>query len=78
MPDLGRNAEQNAAGGYDHDDGSPDATTVAVVAEGAGIRRGAGLKPPLSVRDLCPTIGRLLGFETPFAEGVAREDMLKR
>ena len=78
VPELGRNAEQNAAGGYDHDDGSPDATTVAVVAEGAGIRRGTSLRPPLDVRDLCPTIGRLLGFETPLAEGVAREDLLKK
>jgi hypothetical protein len=76
--DLGRNAKQNAAGGYDHDDGSDDATTVAVVGEGAGIRRGAILSAPLDVRDLAPTIGRLLGFPTPHAEGRARTEIVSR
>jgi uncharacterized protein (DUF1501 family) len=76
VADLGRNASQNAAGGYDHDDGSEDATTVALVALGAGVRKGATVRPPLDVRDLCPTIGRLLGFPTPFAEGRAREDLV--
>jgi hypothetical protein len=76
--DLGRDAKQNEHGGYDHGDGSEDATTVAVVGEGAGIRRGAILPAPLDVRDLCPTIGRLLGFPTPHAEGRAREEILAR
>jgi hypothetical protein len=78
VPDMGRDEEQNAGGGYDHADGSADATTVAVVAEGAGIRRGATPKGRPSVRDLCPTIGRLLGFPTPYAQGVAREELLQR
>jgi hypothetical protein len=74
--DLGRNTNQNAAGGYDHDDGGEDATTVAVVGEGPGLRRGASLASPLDVRDLCPTVGRLLGFPTPLAEGSARTDLV--
>jgi hypothetical protein len=74
--DLGRNTKQNAAGGYDHDDGGEDATTVAVVGEGPGLRKAASLRSPLDVRDLCPTVGRLLGFPTPHAEGRAREDLV--
>lgn len=76
VPELGRNAEQNALGGLDHDDGSPDATTVAVVGEGPGFRHVTSLKRPLALVDLCPTLGRLLGFPTPFAEGSARDDLL--
>ncbi len=76
VPDIGRNATQNAAAGLDHDDASPDARTVAVVGEGPGFRRVTSLKAPLSVCDLCPTLGRLLGFATPYAEGSPRDDLL--
>jgi hypothetical protein len=76
-PEIGRDAEPNALGGIDHDDGSEHATTVAVLGEGAGIRRGAVAKGPLSLADLCPTIGALLGFPTPHAEGTAREELLR-
>jgi hypothetical protein len=76
--DLGRDVEQNAAGGYGRGDGSPEQTTCAVVGEGPGLRKGASLKPPRDVRDLCPTLGRLLGVPTPFCEGVARDEILYR
>lgn len=76
--DLGRDAAQNAAGGYGRGDGSPDATTCAVVAEGPGIRRGATPRAPRDVRDLAPSIGALLGFATPSAEGRVRDDWIAR
>jgi hypothetical protein len=76
VPELGRNAAPNALGGLDHDDGSADVTRVAVVGEGPAWRKGASLRAPLDVRDLVPTIGRFLGFATPHAEGVVREDLL--
>jgi hypothetical protein len=75
-PEMGRNAAQNATGGYDHDDGSEDAGTVALVAEGAGIRRGATPRGKPDLRDVAPTVARLLGFAMPTAEGTAREELL--
>jgi hypothetical protein len=75
-PEIGRDAAQNAVGGFDHDDGSADATTVALVAEGAGIRRGATPRGKPDLRDVAPTVARLLGFAMPTAEGVAREELL--
>jgi hypothetical protein len=76
VPEMGRNGAPNAIGGLDHDEGSADVTRVAVVGEGPAWRKGASPKAPLDVRDLAPTIGRWLGFGTPHAEGVARDDLL--
>jgi hypothetical protein len=76
MTDLGRDAKLNAAGGYGRADGSPEATTCAVVAEGPGVRKGAIPKAPRDARDVAPSIAKLLGFEMPLAEGRAREDWL--
>ena len=74
--ELGRDAVQNATGGYGRSDGSLEHTTAAVVGEGPGLRRGVTLKAPRDLRDLCPTLGRLLGVPTPFVEGVVRDDLL--
>lgn len=82
--DLGRDAERNAEGGYGRGDGSPDQTTVAVVGEGPGLRRGAVPRGPHATRDLAPTLARLLGatMPTPPGEpgtpGVVREELLAR
>lgn len=79
--DLGRDAERNAEGGYGRSDGSPDQTTVAVVGEGPGLRRGAAPKGPHATRDLAPTLARLLGTTMPpsggdAATGVVRDELL--
>lgn len=74
--DLGRDQDAGPAGGLGRGDGSIDATTCAVVAEGPGVRKGALPRAPRDVRDLAPSIARLLGFAMPFAEGRAREDWL--
>ncbi len=78
MTDLGRDEKPNTSGGYGRSDGSPDATTCAIVAEGPGVKKGANPKAPRDVRDVAPSIAKLLGFEMPFAEGRAREDWLAR
>jgi hypothetical protein len=78
MTDLGRDAKLNAAGGYGRADGSLEATTCAVVAEGPGVKKGAIPKAPRDVRDVAPSIAKLLGFEMPLAEGRAREDWVGR
>lgn len=75
VADLGRDAAQNAAGGFSRGDGSASRRTVALVAEGPGVRAGAVARAPRATRDLCATIGRLLGVPTPFAEGRARDDL---
>ena len=74
--DLGRDREPAASGGLGRADGSIDATTCVVAAEGPGVRRGAVPKAPRDVRDLAPSIARRLGFAMPFAEGRARDDWL--
>lgn len=78
MTDLGRDAKPNAAGGYGRADGSLEATTCAVACEGPGVRKGAIPRAPRDVRDVAPTVAKLLGFEMPLAEGRAREDWIGR
>ncbi len=81
--DLGRDAQRNAEGGYGRSDGSVEQTTVAVVGEGPGLRRGAVPKGPHGTKDLAPTLARLLGVAWPSADGDAaaggvREELLGR
>lgn len=73
--DLGRDAVQNALGGYGRSDGSEDQRAVAVVAEGPGVRPGAVARGARATADLCPTIGALLGVPTPHATGRVRDDL---
>lgn len=73
--DVGRDAAQNPLGGFGRADGSPDHRTVGFVAEGPGVRAGASPRGPRAARDLCPTLGRLLGVPTPHATGTARDDL---
>jgi hypothetical protein len=46
------------------------------LAVGPGIRQGLQLNALRLQEDICPTVGSLLGFTTPFAEGRALSEML--
>jgi hypothetical protein len=76
--ECGRDAAQNAAGGYDHADGSDDATTIFLAGEGPGLRTGEiGVsKSRATVLDVAPTVARLLGVPMPSASGEVREEIL--
>ncbi len=81
--DLGRDAQRSPDGGYGRSDGSADQTTVAVVGEGPGLRRGASPRGPHATKDLAPTLARLLGASMPAVPGDpttgdVREELLTR
>jgi hypothetical protein len=75
VADRGRNAQPDAAGALGADDASRERQRVALVIQGPGVRRRGGARIRRAVEDVCPTLGRLLGVETPQATGVVWEDL---
>ncbi len=69
MPDFGRDADGEASGFQHHRTGSPMARTTWMLALGRGAGGGRIVPRALESVDLTPTVGRMLGFETPFATG---------
>ena len=47
-----------------------------VVVHGPGLARRPNLGGTRSLEDVCPTVGHLLGFETPHATGAAWTGLL--
>lgn len=76
--DLGRDARQNAAGGYGRSDGSPDQTRTFCVGVGPGLRKGASPRGKRAARDVAPTLAALLGASMPTAEGAVLDELLAR
>lgn len=74
VADRGRDERPSAQGGLG--EGQPSARDVAVVAFGPGLRARTKPKGPRSIEDLCPTIGALLGVETPRASGRVWSEVL--
>lgn len=71
LPDFGRDADTNPAGnGFQHHrTGDRASRTSWMMALGPGVRQNVFIERPVDSIDLVPTIGRLLGFPTPFAQG---------
>lgn len=69
LPDFGRDADGEASGFQHHRTGSPMARTTWMLALGRGAGGGRIVGRPLESVDLAPTVGAMLGFPTPFAEG---------
>lgn len=71
LPDFGRDSDSNPAGnGFQHHrTGDAASRTTWMMVLGPGVRQGMFVERPIDSMDLVPTVGRLLGFSTPLAQG---------
>jgi hypothetical protein len=71
LPDFGRDSDANPAGnGFQHHrTGDASSRTTWMMVLGPGVRQGVFVERPVDSMDLVPTVGRLLGFPTPLAQG---------
>ena len=71
LPDFGRDSDTNSAGnGFQHHrTGDRASRTSWMMALGPGIRQNVFVERAIDSTDLVPTVGRLLGFPTPLAQG---------
>ena len=78
LPDFGRDSDFDSGGnGFQHHrTGDALSRTTWMMALGPGIRQGAMIDRPVQSTDLVPTIGALMGFTTPLAQGRALTEVL--
>jgi hypothetical protein len=71
LPDFGRDSDFDAGGnGFQHHrTGDPLSRTTWMMALGPHVRQNVTVDRPLNSLDLVPTLGALLGFPTPLAQG---------
>ncbi len=71
LPDFGRDSDEDAGGnGFQHHrTGDALSRTTWMMVLGPGIREGVVINDPVDSLDLVPTLGALLGFPTPLAQG---------
>ncbi|HEY2003086.1 MAG TPA: hypothetical protein VGG80_12255 [Acidobacteriaceae bacterium] len=71
MPDFGRDADGDPGGnGFQHHrTGGAMARTTWLLALGPGIRQNVTVDRAIQPIDLVPTIGKRLGFDTPYVKG---------
>lgn len=71
LPDFGRDSDFDAGGnGFQHHrTGDPLSRTTWMMVLGPGIRQNVTVDRPLNSLDLDPTLGALIGFQTPHAQG---------
>jgi hypothetical protein len=71
LPDFGRDSDLDASGnGFQHHrTGDPLSRTTWIMALGPHIRQNATVDRALNSLDLVPTLGALMGFQTPGASG---------
>ena len=71
LPDFGRDSDDDSGGnGFQHHrTGDALSRTTWMMALGAGVREGVVFDHPLQSTDLVPTLGSILGFPTPLAQG---------
>lgn len=71
LPDFGRDADGDPGGnGFQHHrTGGPLARTTWLLALGPTVRQNATIDRVLEPIDIVPTVGGLLGFETPMVQG---------
>ena len=71
LPDFGRDSDSNPSGnGFQHHrTGDASSRTTWMMVLGPHVRQGVFVERAVDSRDLVPTVGRLLGFPTPLAEG---------
>lgn len=78
LPDFGRDSDTNPAGnGFQHHrTGDVASRTTWMMVLGPGVRHGVFVERPVDSMDLVPTVGRLLGFDTPVAQGRVLPEVL--
>lgn len=78
LPDFGRDSDTNPAGnGFQHHrTGDAASRTTWMMVLGPGVREGAFVQRPVDSRDLVPTVGRLLGFDTSMAQGAVLPEVV--
>lgn len=78
LPDFGRDSDTDAGGnGFQHHrTGDALSRTTWLMALGPGIRQGVAINRPVESLDLVPTLGGLLGFSTPLAQGRTLTEVL--
>jgi hypothetical protein len=71
LPDFGRDADGDAGGnGFQHHrTGDALSRTTWMMVLGPGVRQGVSVDRRVDSLDLVPTLGALLGFPTPLAQG---------
>lgn len=69
VPEFGRDRDLNERNGLDHGDGSEELGKVAMFASGPDFKSGKTVKETIRTIDVCPTVARLLGVDTPYASG---------
>ena len=71
LPDFGRDSDNDPGGnGFQHHrTGDPLSRTTWMIAMGPGIRENVVIDRPLESTDLVPTLGAVLGFQTPLSQG---------
>jgi len=75
--DHGRHDIRDGEGDFDEHGGTGESDRHCIfLALGPDIRKGAVISTPASQIDIVPTIGYLMGFETPFAKGRILSEMI--
>lgn len=71
LPDFGRDSDNDPGGnGFQHHrTGDPLSRTTWMIAMGPGIRENVVIDRQLESTDLVPTVGAVLGFQTPLSQG---------
>jgi len=78
LPDFGRDSDDDAGGnGFQHHrTGDALSRTTWMMALGAGVREGVVFDRPMESTDLVPTLGSMLGFSAPLAQGKPIQELL--
>lgn len=78
LPDFGRDSDEDAGGnGFQHHrTGDALSRTTWMMVLGPGVREGIINNDPVDSLDLVPTLGALLGFPTPLAQGKPLREVL--
>jgi hypothetical protein len=77
LPDFGRDSDANPGGnGFQHHrTGDAFSRTTWMMALGYGVREGLIVDRPVQSVDLVPTLGSLLGFDTPLVKGMPLSEL---
>ncbi len=78
LPDFGRDSDEDAGGnGFQHHrTGDVLSRTTWMLASGPGVRENVVFDRAVDSRDLVPTLGAILGFHAPLAQGKPIDEVL--